>query len=343
MQFHRNLLSLNLNIDELAQTKLTMSKVASLAAQKFSFGKPEQAPVEEEDLEPAQRLYKSLVQHNEANVLNLIKSIEYRVHEDVIKGFCKEADHSPMYMVRIHLHQFLHNYQKCLQMFFKIKVIKAHVFQWLQDIAATIPPTYNGENTSEQLQQLILKNIGSFIDMNPQKTVQLCDQWFERNYSRMVDSIYKYTPSRTRAYELAFSFINTVLEMHEKSIIEEYRIQTFYTAADEMNSAAANVRAQNQDKFKKLIIDLTKILCKRNYRKYAMEYMQRDYFPIEECLKICEDKGIMDACAILYRRKGDFDKAIRQYIQVLTRLSKRSVISELYLTADIPFNDPNTK
>ena len=74
-----------------------------------------------------------------------------------------------------------------------------------------------------------------------------------------------------------------------------------------------------------------------------MEYMQRDYFPIEECLKICEDKGVMDACAILYRRKGEFDKAIKQYIQVLTRLSKRRVISELYLTADIPFNDPDTK
>lgn len=51
----------------------------------------------------------------------------------------------------------------------------------------------------------------------------------------------------------------------------------------------------------------------------------------------------MDACAILYRRKGEFEKAIKQYIQVLTRLSQRRVISELYLTADIPFNDPSTK
>lgn len=188
------------------------------------------------------------------------------------------------------------------------------MFQWLQDIAATIPPTLNGENTHEQLQQLILKNIGSFIDMDPQKTVQLCDQWFERNYSQMVESIYNYTPSRTRAYELAFRFINTVLEMHEKSIIEEYRIQTFYTAADELNSAAASMRAESQNKFKKLIIDLTKILCKPKYSKFAMEYMKRDYFPIEECLQICEEKGIMDACAILYRRKGDFEKAIKQYI-----------------------------
>ena len=29
-----------------------------------------------------------------------------------------------------------------------------------------------------QMQQLILKNIGSFIQMDSENTVRLCDQWF---------------------------------------------------------------------------------------------------------------------------------------------------------------------
>lgn len=79
-------------------------------------------------------LYKYLVKKNEKDVLTMIKQIESVISEDVIKEFCKDADCSPMYMVRIYLHQLLHNYQKCLNMFFKIKVIKENVFAWLQDI-----------------------------------------------------------------------------------------------------------------------------------------------------------------------------------------------------------------
>ena len=45
-----------------------------------------------------------------------------------------------------------------------------------------------------------------------------------------------------------------------------------------------NASLGQNNKYKSLIIELTKILCKRKYRKQAMEYMQRDYFPIEDCL-----------------------------------------------------------
>ena len=34
----------------------------------------------------------------------MIKYIQYDVDEDVIKQFSKEADHCPMYMIRVYLH-----------------------------------------------------------------------------------------------------------------------------------------------------------------------------------------------------------------------------------------------
>jgi len=127
-------------------------------------------------------LYKYLVVNNEQDVLNLIKLVEDKVPEETIKAFCTEADSSPLYMVRVYLHQHLHNYQKCLQMFFKIKVIKQNVFTWLQDIQANILAHNDDENISGQMQQLILRNISSFIEMNAASTVKLCDQWFEGDY-----------------------------------------------------------------------------------------------------------------------------------------------------------------
>ena len=34
----------------------------------------------------------------------MIKLIEEDIDEDVVKKFCKEADHCPMYIVRVYLH-----------------------------------------------------------------------------------------------------------------------------------------------------------------------------------------------------------------------------------------------
>lgn len=40
----------------------------------------------------------------EKDIEGLIKQIEDQVDEETIKEFCKEADHSPIYMVRVYLH-----------------------------------------------------------------------------------------------------------------------------------------------------------------------------------------------------------------------------------------------
>lgn len=288
--------------------------------------------------EKQELLYKHLLVTNEKDVLNLIKLVEEKVDEDTIKEFCSEADYSPMYMVRIYLHQFLHNYQKCLQMFFKIEVIKENVFRWLQDIQANILAHNDEENISEQMQGLILKNIGSFIEMNPEKTVQLCDQWFEGDYYQIVKAINSFTPSKSYACQLCFNYINTVLEVQKHAIMEEHKQNTINSYAGGGSGAGTQ-----SDKYKELILELTRIVCKKQYRKNAMEYVQREYFPIEECLKICEDKGITDACAVLYKRKGDLQKSISLLIVVLSRLSKEKVISAVYVNADIPFNDPEIK
>jgi hypothetical protein len=76
-----------------------------------------------------------------------------------------------------------------------------------------------------------------------------------------------------------------------------------------------------------------------------MEYVSRDYFPIDDCLEICEEKGIKDACAVLYKRKGEYEKSISLYVEVLTKLSKDKVISAVFIIENMqsPFNDPETK
>ena len=119
---------MNLKVQDLLQAKSTLKTKSNLQIAQMISTKSNTTKVEIEDIKPDQQLYKYLVKSNESDVLHLVKLIETSVDDEKIKEFCKEADLSPMFMVRIYLHQRLFNYQKCLQMFFKIEVIKEHVF-----------------------------------------------------------------------------------------------------------------------------------------------------------------------------------------------------------------------
>lgn len=97
------------------------------------------------------------------------------------------------------------------------------------------------------------------------------------------------------------------------------------------------------DKYKKLIIKLVTILCTKKYRSKCADYVTRDYFPIDECLEICEKEEVIDACAILYKRKGSYKKSISLYVEVLTKLSEDVIIAVSVPENIRPFNHPDTK
>ena len=142
LKFHRKLTKMDLNLETLIskQKNTDIKNRAELGKALISSNfltKPENL----KNIKPKDKpqvLYRYLIRNNESDVLTMIKQIEDDIDEDMIKEFLKDADQCPMYMVIVYLHQILLNYQKCLSMFFKIKIIKSNVFGWLQDIQANI-------------------------------------------------------------------------------------------------------------------------------------------------------------------------------------------------------------
>jgi hypothetical protein len=59
-------------------------------------------------------------------------------------------------------------------------------------------------------------------------------------------------------------------------------------------------------KFSTLLLLFVEILCEKKFRSKIVNYVSRDYFPIDESLKICEEKKALEASAVLYKRKGMF-------------------------------------
>ena len=62
-----------------------------------------------------------------------------------------------------------------------------------------------------------------------------------------------------------------------------------------------------------LLLRFVEILCHKKYRNKIVDFVQRSYFPIDESLKICEQKQALEACAVLYRRNQEYTKAIELY------------------------------
>ena len=65
------------------------------------------------------------------------------------------------------------------------------------------------------MKELLTKNIAEFISMDVEQTVKLCDHWFDQDYIGIIDSL-------TDQNDLAFNFLNTVLNLKEADIILEY-------------------------------------------------------------------------------------------------------------------------
>ena len=109
--------------------------------------------------------------------------------------------------------------------------------------------------------------------------------WFDGDY----ESIAKELKGQK---DICFNFLNTVINQNQDKITEEYDNSI-------MSSA---MRIGPSQKFSNLLLHFVEILCEKKFRSKIVEYVSRSYFPIEESLKICEQKGALEASAVLYRR-----------------------------------------
>lgn len=139
------------------------------------------------------------------------------------------------------------------------------------------------------MKALIIENIADFVQMDPEQTVKLCQEWFDSDYEKMARALLDQK-------QLAFNFLNTVISVNEAKIIQEY------------NNSVMAVRSDSslQDKFIPILLIFVELLCEKKFRPKIVEFVSRNYFPVDQCLKICEEKGALEASAVLQRRKGAY-------------------------------------
>ena len=120
--------------------------------------------------------------------------------------------------------------------------------------------------------------------------------------------------------------MSTVLALNEEKIIYECE-----------NSKSITGYRPSQ-KYLELLLKFVEVLCHRKFRSKIVNFVSQNYFPIEESLKICEERGALEACAVLYKRSMDYFKAIEKYTQVLVDTG----VEIVHTLLDVLVQDSNT-
>ena len=76
-------------------------------------------------------------------------------------------------------------------------------------------------------------------------------------------------------------------------------------------------------------------MCHKKYKSKIVDFVSRRYFPIDESLRICEEKGALEASAVLYKRNQAYYKTIERYTEVLVDLGT-DIVHTLF---DVMFQD----
>lgn len=115
--------------------------------------------------------------------------------------------------------------------------------------------------------------------------------------------------------------------------MEEYNENVLQNRVELISSASAA-----------LLTRLVEIICERKQGKsndksilansLLVEYVSRDYFPVQACLEICEHKKMKEAQAVLNKRKGNYLQALKLYLEAIIEL----VVENLILTIDVEKN-----
>lgn len=90
----------------------------------------------------------------------------------------------------------------------------------------------------------------------------------------------------------------------------------------------------------RMMLKFVEVLCEKKYRSRIVEYVSQSYYPIDDSLAICEEKGALEACAVLYKRKGFYLKSIELYNKVMVNLCSDKIIHSLFVERNIGFRHP---
>ena len=215
-------------------------------------------------------------------------SSKYLDNED-LKKLLKEIEKTKLKEVKIYLAHKIGDFSKCLDIFLtefkeqnQIILLNSFINKELSEL--------KNENNNEKLNKYkneILKRVSEISSTSIEILIELTETWFDNDYMLILKNINKPNFSRTK-----LKYLEEILYKYKEEEI---------TQGDSVYEEYISIL--------KTQIDL---LCSLKFFDEVLPNLkQRNYYPIDYCLKKCYDNEIYDAAIYLQRKVGNISEAFR--------------------------------
>ena len=180
---------------------------------------------------------------------------------------------------------------------FKLNLIdlklKVNLFDWIDDKFRQLDRKLDSEQALNDLKTSVACHMKELIETNDEKTVQLIEKWFDDSYSDQL-----IVKELSAFPEQQFNFLTKYLHFNEMSI--KLTINEAISKKD---------KVEQMEKYNSYLILFVELMCKINKTNPELvdeslieAYVKKDYYPIDECMDICEKYQQDRAIAMLHER-----------------------------------------
>lgn len=212
------------------------------------------------------------------------------------------AEISPFVVVKIHLLKKTKNYKRCLEVFLKsdnlIKDKARQLFEWIDDTLKELNDIDNEIDNFENLKEEVLNKLPDLADLSIDKVTELVEKWFKDDQQNIVQKL-------NRVPKLQLKYVENVIEK-SRDDIENHLI-----------GSITEVNDQKHEYYLQLLKMHIQLLCQYS-KKDVLPNLEKklQFYPVDECLKICMDNKVYDAAIYLMQITGAIIEALKLSLNV---------------------------
>eukprot|EP00347_Sterkiella_histriomuscorum_P024298 403331615 len=318
MSKHRRYLEFNKNLHEMSNKK--KKKINDQLSKSGDMNLSKQSQIDE----------MKYLQKTENDFINLFKLSE-PLDDLQISDLLKLAEFTQFNQVKVYLYEKKEEYVKCFQMLltdyktsetWTAEQQAERVIKWIKEKLALlegraeVSQSVLDKNTFEQFKREVTQNIKKIVVMNAKETITLIDEKFSGNHKDMIDQL-----SRDPYEQMLY--LETLLEEQDQTIQETIKNYGLNSS----NPKEAKIFIE----YLKLHLKLCCLHNKKKVLSIVEKMVKNTYYPIEDCLQICQEHDQIEAAFLLNKKLGKYYESVTQGLSIIqSRVDLTKLKIEVY-------------
>lgn len=178
--------------------------------------------------------------------------------------------------------------------------LKKNIFKWIDITLGKLSQDPKSQDIVANLKNELIKDFKDLREIDIGGCQAMIDSWFDEQLQEKLimgdlasypEEQYKYLKKWVLQNESKIS------KLIEESLLDQEKA----------------VFAQRYMQYLKTLI---RLMCKFE-KSLVHEYVKKDFYPISECLEICNQEQVDLAVAILHKRNGDYMHSLNTYLGII--------------------------